>query len=106
MLLAMPLTGSPVGVGVAADTDAVPAASRITPPVLLPGFPNPVRLAMAVELNAGTFTIDAVRSSLHAIEEQTRDGRRRIEVRPGERLNRDFILRLRSAGRPSPHRLP
>ena len=94
----LPLSGSPVGVGVAPDTDAVPDASRITPPVLLPGFPNPVRLAIAVELNAGTFAIDAVRSSLHAIEEQTRDGSRRIEIRPGERLNRDFILRFRLGG--------
>ena len=94
----LPLSGSPVGVGVEPDTDAVPDASRITPPVLLPGFPNPVRLAIAVELNAGTFAIDAVRSSLHAIEEQTRDGSRRIEIRPGERLNRDFILRFRLSG--------
>ena len=37
-----PLEGEPVGSGTEPDTDAVPDASRITPPVLLPGFPNPV----------------------------------------------------------------
>ncbi len=36
-----PLSGPSVGDGVATDTDAVPDASRITPPVLLPGFPKP-----------------------------------------------------------------
>src|SRR5215510_2042844 len=36
--------GFMAGSGYAPDTDAVPDASRITPPVLLPGFPNPVRL--------------------------------------------------------------
>ena len=41
-----PLDGEPAGSGVAADTDAVPDASRISPPVLLPGFPNPVRLTL------------------------------------------------------------
>src|SRR5258708_30778767 len=41
-----PLPGSSVGSGYAADTDAVPDASRITPPTLLPGFPNPVDLSI------------------------------------------------------------
>lgn len=34
------LPGAAVGDGYADDTDAVPDASRITPPVLLPGFPT------------------------------------------------------------------
>ena len=45
----MPLPGASVGSGVAPDSDAVPDASRITPPVLLPGFPNPVRLSLSVD---------------------------------------------------------
>ena len=48
-----PLGGDQAGRGSAADTDAVPDASRISPPVLLPGFPNPVRLALGVALDAG-----------------------------------------------------
>ncbi|RMG08358.1 MAG: hypothetical protein D6731_22055, partial [Planctomycetota bacterium] len=35
------LDGEQVGSGVSPDTDAVPDASRISPPVLLPGVPNP-----------------------------------------------------------------
>ena len=46
-----PLADGQVGDGVAPDTDAVPDASRITPPVLLPGFPNPVRLSVAVDID-------------------------------------------------------
>src|SRR5207245_8795773 len=45
----VPLPGPSVGDGTAPDTDAVPDASRISPPVLLPGFPNPVRLSLSVE---------------------------------------------------------
>lgn len=89
-----PLSGSQVGAGVQPDTDAVPDASRISPPVLLPGFPNPVRLSLEVDVLPSGLPIDSIRSSLHAVEE-TIDGRiRRIRVQPGERLNRDFILRL------------
>ena len=50
----LPLRLPPVGQGVAEDTVNVPDASRITPPVLLPGFSNPVRLSLAVDLAEGT----------------------------------------------------
>jgi Ca-activated chloride channel homolog len=86
-----PLPGDQVGAGTALDTDAVPDASRIRPPVLLPGFPNPVRLAIAVDVDPGGLPLSGVRSSLHAVrtsEEGT------ITVEPGERVNRDFLLRL------------
>lgn len=89
-----PLPGGAVGDGYADDTDAVPDASRITPPVLLPGFPNPVRLSIDVGIDPAGLTLAEVRSSLHPVE--TADGR--IRVRPGERLNRDFVLRLRYGG--------
>ncbi|MGH8793170.1 MAG: VIT domain-containing protein, partial [Stackebrandtia sp.] len=48
-----PLDGSSSGVGHAPDTDAVPDASRITPPVLLPGFPNPVELSIEADVDPG-----------------------------------------------------
>jgi Ca-activated chloride channel family protein len=90
-----PLPGPCVGEGVAADTDAVPDASRITPPVLLPGFPNPVRLSLAVEFAPSPLAPLALASSLHAVVEETTEKGRRVVVQPGERLNRDFILRFR-----------
>ncbi|GGM60222.1 VIT domain-containing protein [Dactylosporangium sucinum] len=84
------LDGDSVGGGHALDTDAVPDASRISPPVLLPGFPNPLRLSIDVALDPAGLPLGDVRSSLHAVEEQ--DGH--LVVRPGERADRDFVLRI------------
>ncbi len=86
------LPGPRAGAGTEADTDAVPDASRITPPVLLPGFPNPVRLAMTVTVDGAGAPIGAVRSSLHAVSDEAHGGVRTISLSPGERLDRDFIL--------------
>ncbi|WP_229802944.1 VIT domain-containing protein [Planobispora rosea] len=85
-----PLDGDQAGGGWAPDTDAVPDASRITPPVLLPGFPNPVRLSLAATIDAGGLELREVRSSLHTV---VREGNT-VQLQPGERLDRDFILRL------------
>jgi Ca-activated chloride channel family protein len=84
------LDGPGVGAGYADDTDAVPDASRITPPVLLPGFPNPVRLAVGVDIDPAGLPLGEVRSSLHDV---TVEGNH-LSIRPGERANRDFVLRL------------
>ena len=86
-----PLAGDAVGDGYADDTDAVPDASRITPPVLLPGFPNPVRLSIDVGIDPAGLTLR--RCARACTPSPLDDGR--IRVRPGERLDRDFILRFR-----------
>src|SRR5580693_8979568 len=94
------LPGAPAGSGVAADTDAVPDASRISPPVLLPGFPNPVRLTLSAEIDPAGLALAGIRSSLHGTAEQADAGEAEaaghtiVRLRPGERLDRDFILRL------------
>jgi Ca-activated chloride channel family protein len=89
-----PLSGESVGAGVASDTDAVPDASRITPPVLLRGYPNPVRLSLRVDVDPAGLPISRLRSSLHAVTDiPGEDGRRRIELARAERLDRDFVLR-------------
>jgi len=85
-----PLGGDQAGLGTATDTDLVPDASRISPPVLLPGCPNPVRLALRVALEDPN--VRDVASSLHAVTQSRRDAQL-VEVKPGERLDRDFILR-------------
>jgi Ca-activated chloride channel family protein len=85
-----PLDRASAGSGYADDTDAVPDASRITPPILLPGFPNPVALRIGVDIDPAGLPLGEVRSSLHAV---VRDGDH-LEISPGERVNRDFILRL------------
>lgn len=93
-----PLEEDFVGDGVAPDTDEVPDASRITPPVLLPGFPNPVRLSLEVEIDSCGLPIQNLRSSLHAVMMEEADDLCRVRLNPGERLNRDFILRYRVLG--------
>jgi Ca-activated chloride channel family protein len=91
-----PLPGPAVGTGTAPDTDAAPDASRVSPPTLLPGYPNPVRLALAVDIYPSGIPMHDFRSSLHAVlEAEDGDGVRRIMLQAGERLNRDFILRFR-----------
>ncbi|WP_433608610.1 VIT domain-containing protein [Dactylosporangium sp. CA-139114] len=85
-----PLDGDSVGDGYALDTDAVPDASRISPPVLLPGFPNPLRLSIDVDIDPAGLPLGDVRSSLHAVEK----AENQVSVHPGERANRDFVLRL------------
>ena len=87
--------GEQAGLGVAGDTTLVPDASRISPPVLLPGLRNPVRLGLRVALE--DVHVRDVASSLHAVTSTRRDARV-IEVQPGEKLDRDFILRWRLDG--------
>ncbi len=97
-----PLPGGSVGSGAVPDTDAVPDASRITPPVLLPGFPNPVRLSVTVDVEPGGFALEEVRSSLHTVSTDASGPGLRLELSPGERVNRDFILRLGYGGKQDP----
>jgi Ca-activated chloride channel family protein len=92
----VPLDGPSVGDGTIPDTDAVPDASRLNPPVLLPGFPHPVRLSLAATIDSTGLGLREIRSSLHTVETgpASTDGTVTVNVRPGERLDRDFILRL------------
>jgi Ca-activated chloride channel family protein len=98
----IPLDGPSVGTGTTPDTDQVPDASRVTPPVLLPGFPNPVALSLTVELDPASVAAGdrdwagRIRSSLHSVV--TAEGPPwTVSLRPGERLNRDFLLRYPAA---------
>lgn len=87
-----PAAGPAVGDGTEPDTDAVPDASRITPPVLLPGFPNPVRLSVRVEVDGAGLPVANLRSSLPA---DLADGG--LTLRPGQRLDRDLLVRYEIA---------
>ncbi|MFI5713046.1 VIT domain-containing protein [Kribbella sp. NPDC051620] len=89
-----PISGPSVGDGVIPDTDAVPDASRITPPILLPGFPNPVRLSISADIDPAGLPLNGIRSSLHAIATEQGDRQTTVTINPGERVDRDFILRL------------
>ena len=99
----VPLDGPPVGAGWGPDTDQAPDASRVTPPVLLPGFPNPVRLSLEVEIDpAGLGPEDGdwaerIRASLHSVVVE-QGPPWTVRLQPGELLDRDFILRFPVAG--------
>ncbi|MEY9856258.1 Ca-activated chloride channel family protein [Catenulispora sp. GAS73] len=103
------LPGDQVGSGTAVDTDEVPDASRISPPILLPGFPNPVRLSIEVAVDPVGLPLAGLTSGLHgvSVEEiretatgQAQEGGARYLVRldPGARADRDFVLRLAYGG--------
>ncbi len=85
-----PQPGTPVGSGWVRDTDAVPDASRISPPILLPGFANPLRLSIDVEIDPAGLSLGEIRSSLHTVT--TAGGH--VSIGAGERADRDFVLRL------------
>jgi Ca-activated chloride channel family protein len=91
----VPLSGPSVGAGTAVDTNAVPDASRLSPPVLLPGFPNPVRLSLTIDVYEPA---DDLRVSLFTCFGEEQGDMRRLTLRPGERVDRDFILRFRLGG--------
>lgn len=95
----------PVGDGVAPDTYAAPDASCVTPPTWLPGFASPVDLKISCSVQLGTLATRAdwpqrLASSLHAVMISAPTSspsevpqRCQIDIYPGERVDRDFILR-------------
>lgn len=87
--------GDDVGTGVAPDTDRVPDASRISPPTMIPGFPNPVALEMRVSVDGAGLPITDLRGSLPG-NIKAEGARCVIEVNPGQRLNQDCIVRFRT----------
>jgi Ca-activated chloride channel family protein len=87
------LVDGDTGSGWAANTDQVPDAARVTPPVMHPdhGFVNPVTLA--IDLHPG-FPLAKIDSPYHDIDVvETADGRYGIQLAEGKvPANRDFEL--------------
>ncbi|MEM7475841.1 MAG: VIT domain-containing protein [Planctomycetota bacterium] len=90
--------------GIHVDTNQVPDASAITPPTWLPGFASPVDLRLEVDVQMGSLAngaewLSGLRSSLHSVVVQRQGDQNEspksclVSVRPGERVDRDFILR-------------
>lgn len=101
-----PLDGTSVGSGTAVDTDLVRDASRVSPPRLpvdpsastvLEGSPQPVALSIGVDVRSLGLPVSDLRTSLHTVVVNASDDgqMQSLAVRPGERCNRDFILRFR-----------
>ncbi|MEN9665505.1 MAG: hypothetical protein RLZZ326_1868 [Planctomycetota bacterium] len=86
------IDGDSTGAGILSDTDLVPDASRISPPVLLPGFPNPVRLGIRARIGGPTPLLEDLATSIPVKLVEGGDGLQ-VVVEPGNRLDRDFVLR-------------
>jgi Ca-activated chloride channel family protein len=88
------------GTGWAPDTDIVPDASRITPPVLKPGERTGHDIALSVKLDAGV-PIQNVHSSSHVIDTQTINRHeKQIQLHQADTIpNKDFVLRYDVAGK-------
>ncbi len=102
------IPGSPTGKsagGWSPDTDKVPDAAKITPPVLKPGERNGHDINVTVRLNAG-FAIRSLESPSHRTvitgqQEETGaySGPVEIRLKPSDTIpNKDFVLRYKVAG--------
>ena len=94
--------GNPTGAsggGWSPDTDQVPDASKITPPVAKPGTRAGHDISISVKLDAG-LPVDRIASKTHEVDiEDQGPGRAWIRLRKKDVLpNKDFILTCRAAG--------
>ena len=90
------IPGSPVAE--AGDTDQVPDASRITPPVLPPDVRSGHDIAVTVNLDAGV-PIQDVESPSHDIQVQRQRSGVQIQLDASDTIpNKDLILRYQVAG--------
>jgi Ca-activated chloride channel homolog len=88
-----PVEGDQTGGGLALDTDAVPDASRVTPPRLSAADDRP-DLDISLTLDAGGLAVSDLRASLPTAVTGT-DGPTRLRVESGLRADCDFVLRFR-----------
>ncbi|XWK86865.1 MAG: VIT domain-containing protein [Phormidium sp.] len=80
------------------DTDRVPDASRITPPVLRPGTRSGHDINVTVEIDAGV-PISEVNSTSHQITTSRQSNIVKVQLNNEDTIpNKDLILRYRIAG--------
>ncbi|MDC0715479.1 VIT domain-containing protein [Nannocystis bainbridge] len=92
-----PLARRSEGSGTRSDTDRVPDASRVSPPVLGRGLRTGHDLSISVVAEAAT-PIVAWAAPAHVVTADATDGHLRVALaRRDEIPNRDFVLRYRSA---------
>ncbi|MYA98368.1 VWA domain-containing protein, partial [Candidatus Poribacteria bacterium] len=96
---APPDGADPSGTGVAPDTDRVPDASRITPPVLKPGYRTAHDISLAVALDAGV-PIQDIQIVNHTAEVDRVDASGATAVlSPADSIpNKDFVMKYAVVG--------
>ena len=97
-----PALEPPTGTGTRADTDRVPDASRVTPPVLAPGQRSGHDISIELQADAGA-GIEGFEVPTHeVVSRRQADGSLHLTLAEKESIpNRDFVLRYRVAG-PAP----
>ncbi|MCB9727874.1 MAG: VWA domain-containing protein [Deltaproteobacteria bacterium] len=81
------------GTGTKADTDQVPDASRISPPIVGRGMRTGADISIALTLDAGLPVID-YEAPTHEVDLVEQDGRLTVTLaKDGEIPNRDFVFR-------------
>ena len=87
------------GGGWAPDTDRVPDASRVTPPVLPPGLRSGHDIDILVRLVPGAAFEDVATRSHRVVTGLDGDGARLVALAEDDRIpNKDFVLSWRPAG--------
>jgi Ca-activated chloride channel family protein len=80
------------------NTDQVPDANRINPPVMRPGTRSGHDIQVSVEIAAGV-NISNVRSPSHKINTSNQGNILKVDLAPGDNIpNKDLILRYQVAG--------
>ena len=99
-LLDAPLDGAdPSGTGVAPDTDRVPDASRITPPVLKPGYRTAHDISLAVSLDAGVPIQDIKIVNHKADVDRIEASGATAVLSPADSIpNKDFVMKYAVVG--------
>jgi Ca-activated chloride channel family protein len=93
------LPGAPSGTGVHPDTDRVPDAARISPPVLLPGQRTGHDVSIHVSLDAGLAIHDLVSANHQVAVERPSPATAAITLASSDSIpNKDFVLRYAVAG--------
>ena len=95
-----PEGADPSGTGVSPDTNRVPDASRITPPVLKPGHRTAHDISLAVSLDAGV-PIQDIQITNHtaAVERAGATGATAV-LSPADSIpNKDFVMKYAVAGK-------
>ncbi|MBD2099188.1 after-VIT domain-containing protein [Trichocoleus sp. FACHB-591] len=86
-------------IGNSTDTDVVPDASRITPPVLKPGTRSGHDIGVTVEIDAGV-SVQEVRSPSHKLRVEPAGNTTKVQLVAEDTIpNKDLILRYRVAGK-------
>ncbi len=89
----------PSGTGWSPDTNRVPDASRITPPVLKPGYRTGHDIRLSVSLDAGVPVQDIEVVNHAAALERIDPSKATVEILPTDSMpNKDFVMKYAVAG--------